>query len=183
MKKIICLILVVSIFSSCNQGNQKADVIPGNDTAASAKDPGDLPFKPLYSSSWSDNVSDEDLKMVLMSYKDWSSGNMKGLSAAMGDTVEYDMNSGKYQKLSNPALMKMWSTTRDSLSSVTIDMHAWRRMYSTDKKEGYIVTWYKETDTYKDGKVDSAYYHDINQVKDGKIVWYSQYKRPALPRK
>jgi hypothetical protein len=52
-------------------------------------------------------------------------------------------------------------------------------MYEPDKKEGYVVAWYKETDTYKNGKVDSAYYHDINQVKDGKIVWYAQYKRPA----
>jgi hypothetical protein len=51
-------------------------------------------------------------------------------------------------------------------------------MYSTDKKDGYIVTWYKEYDTYKNGKVDSAAFHDINQLKDGKIVWYSQYRRP-----
>ena len=72
----------------------------------------------------------------------------------------------------------MFTTYRDSLSSVTIDMQGWQKMYATDKKDGYIVTWYDETDTYKTGKVDSASYHDINQVKDGKIVWYSQYKRP-----
>jgi ketosteroid isomerase-like protein len=63
------------------------------------------------------------------------------------------------------------------MSSVTIDMHAWQKMYATDKKEGHIVTWYKEIDTYKNGKVDSATYHDINRVKDGKIVWYSTMKR------
>ena len=72
----------------------------------------------------------------------------------------------------------MFTTYRDSLSSVTIDMQDWQKMYATDKKNGYIVTWYDETDTYKTGKVDSASYHDINQVKDGKIVWYAQYRRP-----
>ncbi|MBK9570608.1 MAG: hypothetical protein IPO53_12315 [Chitinophagaceae bacterium] len=72
----------------------------------------------------------------------------------------------------------MWGTNRDSLSSVKIDMESWNKMYATDKKEGYIVTWYKEYDTYKTGKVDSASYHDINLLKNGKIVWYSQYKRP-----
>jgi len=182
MKKILSLILVATIFASCNRSNEKSDLNGRNDSSVANKDAGDLPYKAMYSSSWSDNVSDEDVKMVLMTYKDWSGGNMKGLGAAMGDTVEYDMNSGRYQKMSNADLMKMWTTSRDSLSSVTIDMHAWQKMYSTDKNEGYVVTWYKETDTYKDGKVDSAHYHDINQVKDGKIVWYSQYKRPALPK-
>ena len=74
--------------------------------------------------------------------------------------------------------MKRWSSFRDSLSSVTMDMQGWKKMYGTDKNDGYIVTWCKEIDTFKNGKVDSADYHDINQVKDGKIVWYSQYKRP-----
>jgi hypothetical protein len=58
-------------------------------------------------------------------------------------------------------------------------MEAWQKMYEPTKKETAIVTWYKETDTYKTGKVDSAYYHDINAVKNGKITFYSQYKRPA----
>jgi hypothetical protein len=57
-------------------------------------------------------------------------------------------------------------------------MTAWNKMYSTDKNEGFVVTWYDETDTYKNGKVDSASYQDINMMKDGKIIYYSQYKRP-----
>ena len=74
--------------------------------------------------------------------------------------------------------MKFWTTSRDSMSSVKIDMSAWNKMYSTDKKTAFVVTWYDETDTYKSGKVDSASYQDINMMKDGKIVYYSQYKRP-----
>ncbi len=64
-----------------------------------------------------------------------------------------------------------------SLSSIALDMQAWQKMYSTDKKDGIVVTWYKETDTYKNGKVDSGYYHDINVVKNGKIDYLGQYKR------
>jgi hypothetical protein len=73
----------------------------------------------------------------------------------------------------------MWGTYRDSLSSVAIDMQAWQKMYEPGKKEAYVVTWYKETDTYKTGKVDSGYYHDINKLENGKIVSFEQYKRPA----
>jgi ketosteroid isomerase-like protein len=178
MYKILLLIGWVLFLTSCNSAQQQpAD---GSSTNTPEKTPADLPYTASYSSSWTNNVSDADLKMVLMTYKDWSSGNMKGLAAAMADTVDFDMYTGKRYKLSNAELMKMWTTSRDSMSSIAIDMQAWNKMYSTDKKEGHIVVWYKETDTYKTVKVYSAYYHDINQVKNGKIVWYSQYKRPAL---
>lgn len=177
MKKIALFICLAAVFTSCTR-HDKTETSANAGHSASGKD---LPYTASYSSNWSDNVSDADLKMVMMTYKDWETGNLKGLGAAMGDSVTYEMSSGKHQKLTNAELMKLWTTTRDSLKSVKIVMDAWHKMYSTDKKEGYVVTWYKETDTYKNGKVDSAYYHDINQVKDGKIVWYSQYKRPARP--
>ena len=179
MKNLSFSICLLVLFASCNR-TPKTELARGGDSA-SVSQPADLPYKASYSSSFDNNVSDADLKMVLMTYKDWSGGDMKALEAAMGDSVEYDMNTGKHLKLARPALMKMWTTSRDSLKSVTIDMEAWNKMYSTDKKDSYIVTWYKETDTYKTGKIDSAHYHDINQVKNGKIVWYSQYKRPLKP--
>ena len=52
-------------------------------------------------------------------------------------------------------------------------------MSGQQKIANRLLTWYKEIDTYKTGKVDSAYYHDINGIKDGKINYYDQYKRPA----
>jgi hypothetical protein len=179
MYKIISLICVVSFFASCKSSERKTEVSSTTDSTTVNKAPTDLPYTASYSSSWSDNVSDADLKMVLVTYKDWADANMKGLENAMADTVSVDMSSGKHLQLPKAGLLKIWATSRDSLSSVAIDMQAWHKMYSTDKKDSYIVTWYKETDTYKIGKVDSAYYHDINRVKDGKIAWYAQYKRPA----
>ncbi len=176
MKKILVCFCIVSFLFSCNSDKEKTD----STTTTEGKDEKpavDLPYKASYSSNWSADVSDADLKMVLMTYKDWADGNISGLSNGMGDSVTVDMSSGEHFKATNADLMKRWSTYRDSLSSVKIVMDTWNKMYSTDKKEGYIVTWYDEWDTYKNGKVDSASYHDINQVKDGKIIWYSQYKR------
>jgi ketosteroid isomerase-like protein len=172
MKKILSCFLCGTILLACNNEKDKPA------TTEAAKPAVDLPYAATYSSSWSQDVSDADLKTVLMTYKDWSDGNIKGLSGAMGDTVVIDMSNGDHLTKSNADLMKMWTTFRDSLSSVKIDMAGWQKMYSTDKKDSYIVTWYDETDTYKDGRVDSASYHDINQIKNGKISWYAQYKRP-----
>jgi ketosteroid isomerase-like protein len=181
MKKILAFFCFAAFLLSCNndKDKEKSDTTTTGSTMDNvAKSTVDLPYKASYSSSWSTDVSDADLKMVLMTYKDWADANISGLGKSMGDTVTVEMSSGAHLIKPNADLMKMWGTYRDSLSAVKIDMTAWQKMYSTDKKEGYIVTWYDETDTYKTGKVDSASYHDINKVKDGKIVWYSQYKRP-----
>lgn len=176
MKKFLLLLSFGTFLLSCN--NEKTEPATTATTGDAVKSTTEMPYKASYSSSWSTDISDADLKTVLTTYKDWADGNISGLAKAMGDTVSVEMNSGDHLVKSNAELMKFWGVYRDSLSSVTIDMEGWNKMYSTDKKEGFIVTWYKETDTYKTGKVDSASYHDINLVKNGKIIWYSQYKRP-----
>jgi ketosteroid isomerase-like protein len=183
MKTIIacfCLGAFLFSFSSCGDKTAAKNTENKDTTAVATSDKPamDLPYKASYSANWTTGVTDEDLKLVLMSYKDWADGNIPALQKALSDTVEVDMSNGDHVK-SAANIIKRWSTYRDSLSSVDIDMESWQKLYEPDKKDGYIVTWYKETDTYKNGKVVSGYYHDINQVKDGKIVWYSQYKRPA----
>lgn len=175
-KKFFTCCLGVFLLSCDNEKKEPATT----ETKSAVEQPAvDMPYKASYSSTFTTDISDADLKMVLMSYKDWADGNMTNLSQAMGDSIWVDFNDGSHFNGTNAELMKRWSTYRDSLSSVEIDMGAWQKMYEPDKKEAFVVTWYKETDTYKTGKVDSAYYHDINLIKNGKIVWYSQYKRPA----
>ncbi len=179
MRKIFLCFGAAIFLLSCNNDKDKA-ATAGTETKteATAGAPAvDLPYKASYSSNFTTDVSDADLKMVLNSYKDWSAGNIDALMNVMGDSVSYDASDGSSMHLPKAGLMKLWTTYRDSLSSVSIDMYAWQKMYAADKKEGHVVTWYKEIDTYKNGKVDSATYHDINGIKDGKIIWYSSMKR------
>jgi hypothetical protein len=174
MRKIVLCFSSAIFLLSCNNEKEKTST---ETEAVAEKSTVELPYKASYSSSFTTDVSDEDLKMVLNSYKDWSAGNFDGLEKALGDSVDYDASDGSSMHLTKAGLLNLWKTYRDSLSSVTIDMYAWQKMYASDKKEGHVVTWYKEIDTYKNGKVDSATYHDINGIKDGKITWYSSMKR------
>ena len=73
--------------------------------------------------------------------------------------------------------MKDWKTMRDSLSSVKITMDVWLKNHSLKDGYDYINVWYKEIDTYKSGKVDSANYEDDNGIKNGKIIWFSSHKQ------
>ena len=176
MKKMNLFLLCGIFLASCNNEVKKDEAVEAK--AEKMTSPVDLPYTATYGSNWTTDVSDADLKTVLMSYKNWADGNISGLLKAMGDTVTIDMTNGDHLVKTNAELMKTWTTNRDSLSSVKIEMVAWHKMYSTDKKQTFVVTWYDETDTYKNGKVDSASYHDINGLKDGKISYYGQFKRP-----
>lgn len=181
MKKFLFCCCAGAFLLSCNNNdaNKTATTTDSTATVKSDQPAVDLPYTASYSSSFTSDVSDADLKTVMMSYKDWADGNMANVAKEYGDSLEWYKPSGDHFKLPNAGIMKMWGTYRDSLSSISIDMEAWQKMYSTDKKDSLVAAWYKETDTYKNGKADSGYYHDINLLKGGKIVYLEQYKRPA----
>jgi len=176
MKKILLCFACGIFLLSCN--SDKENTAATATTDSTAKSTVDMPYTASYSSNFTTDISDADLKMVLMTYKDWENNNMSGLEAGLADTVLVYFSTGDTVLLPKAGIIKLFTTFRDSLSSVKIDMGGWHKMYAPDKKDAFIVTWYDETDTYKNGKVDSASYHDINQIKDGKIIWYAQYKRP-----
>src|SRR5258708_24640194 len=134
MKKILLCFFCGAVLLSCNNAKVESTTGAADSTVKSTVD---LPYKASYSSSWSTNVSDADLKMVLMSYKDWTDANMSGLGNALADTVTVDFSTGDHLKKPKADILKIWSTLRDSLSSVKIDMQAWQKMYATDKKDGY----------------------------------------------
>lgn len=175
MKKYFFAFVFLLFLTACNNEAGKKDTAAA---PAEEKPAVELPYKATYSSSWTQDVSDADLKMVLQTYKDWETGNMAGLAAAFGDSLSWDMADGSHKMLAHAEAAKTMGAYRDSISTVRIDMSAWNKMHSTDKKSDVIVTWYDEWDTFKSGKVDSAAYHDINVVEKGKIVYYATFKRP-----
>ncbi len=184
MKKILMCFSVGTFLLSCNNDKDKTtdtSSVTKDSTMATATDKPavDLPYTASYTSNFTTDVSDADLKTVMVSYKDWADGNMANVAKAYGDTLAWDRANGEHYKLPNAGIMKLWIAYRDSLSSVVIDMQAWQKMYATDKKMAWVATWYKETDTYKSGKADSGYYHDLNLITDGKISYLEQYKRAA----
>ncbi len=174
MKKniFICLCLSVAIAACNSKDGSKTDAMASG-TQSSIK----LPYEASYTTDFTNDVPDSDLLVVLNSYKAWENGDMAALRATMGDSMRVDGASGfKFSGLTD-SLMNQWQNSRDSLSSVKISMDVWLKNHAVKDGSNYINVWYKEIDTYKDGKVDSANYEDVNGVKDGKVIWYSSHKQ------
>lgn len=176
MKKILVLsALALTLFSCSSQEEKKTEAVaePAPTPAAAI----DLPYKAAYSSNFTQDVPDAVLKATMDSYVHWTSGDMDKLASLMGDSVTVEMADGLTKSFTNAELKAFWKTHRDSITNVSIEMEAWNKMHS-DKGDDIIATWYLEKDTYKNGAVDSAYYHDINLFKNGKMVYYSTFKKP-----
>ena len=168
MKKYILSILVLTVLIvACNNKEETKT------TASTIK----LPYEAGYTTDFTNNVSDSSLLLVLNSYKYWETGDLKALRTTMGDSMSVNGADGfKFHGLSD-SMMKTWTVSRDSLSSVVIKMDVWLKSHAVKDSMDYINVWYKEIDTYKTGKVDSAYYEDDNGLKNGKIVWFSSHKQ------
>lgn len=173
MQKLFFMLCIFLLLFACNNEADKTATAPATAEASTVT----MPYTATYSSEWDTNIPDADVKTVLMSYKDWADGNIDGLMNAIADSIWIDRWDGHSANYAKADLKKIWALFRDSLSSVQIEMEAWHKMRSLKQKDSIIVVWYKEIDTYKDGKIDSARWHDINMVKGGKLVWYSQYRR------
>lgn len=171
MKKYILLLFITCCcIVACNTKDETKA------TAATASTV-TLPFVASYSTDFNNNVSDSELLTALNSYKYWEQGDMKALRTTLGDSMSAYMADGfKFKGLAD-SLMPVWGKYRDSLSSVKITMDVWLKNHSVKDSMNYINVWYKEIDTFKNGKVDSAYYEDDNGMKNGKIVWFSNHKQ------
>jgi len=176
MKKVLYLFAVAALFASCKNETKTAD-------SSAKKDPVDLAYKPTYSSDFSLSDSTKYLQETLQSYKDWEDNKLSNAPAYFGDTVAMDFSSGTKYNLRRDSLVKVFQKYRDSLSSSKIEMAGWVNLHANDKKEDWVCVWYKQTDTYKTGKVDSAFYQDNNLIVKGKIVYVMSQRRALAPPK
>jgi len=172
MKKYILIFLTSAycIVSCAPKDETKTDAVK---TSSSIK----LPYEARYGTEFTNNVSDSDLLVVLNSYKYWETSDYAALRTTMGDSMYANMSDGlKFQGLTD-SLMGIWKKYGDSLSSIKIDMGVWLKNHSVKDSIDYINVWYKETDTFKSGRVDSGNFEDDNAVKNGKIIWLSSHKQ------
>jgi hypothetical protein len=169
MKYILIAFAVTGLLVACTDQQTKT-----SDSVVSSVQ---LPYTAQYATEFTNDVSDADLLLVLNSYKYWETGDMAALRATLGDSIYVAGSTGFKFGGPTDSLMKTWALSRDSLSSVSITMDVWLKNHSVKDSTDFINVWYKEIDTYKDGRVDSANYEDDNIVKNGKIVWFSSHKQ------
>ena len=175
MKNLIFIVVVSAVYTACT-GTTTASKEENENAATASSSSISFPYTADYSSKIS-RGSDSNALLVLNSYKAWETGDMSALANSLADSVEMIFGNGSHVSATRDSIMTMAKNFRDSLSSVKIKMGVWEPVHSQDKGDDAVLVWYSETDTYKNGKVDSADYHEVNGVKDGKITFIESYRR------
>jgi hypothetical protein len=176
MKKTLYLFAAIALLASCKSETKPTDTAAKTDSVV-------MPLKASYSSSFTISDNSKNAQLVLQSYKDWEDNNLKNAPAYLADTVTMDFSSGRHLMAPRDGIVKDWQNFRDSLSSVKLNIVAVTNLHSTDKNADWVGVWYTEIDTYKTGKVDSAFYQDDNRIVNGKMSYISSKRRPLLPLK
>jgi hypothetical protein len=175
MRKFLIPVLVLLFFASCKDSSTTSTTTPAASDSAAAPAV-TLPYTATYSSNFVPGKQ-VDVATVLESYKAWETNDMKAMRATFGDSVQILFPDGSQSGGVADSVVKMAGHFRDSLSKVELSFFAWTSNHSVDKNEDWVNVWYKETDTYKTGKVDSLIYQDDNLLKNGKIVWISSHSQ------
>jgi hypothetical protein len=180
MKKLSAIFLIPIFLIACSGGSTNSTATPAKDSVTAAPSV-PLPYTAVYSSTFVPGKP-ADVLTVMNNYKAWQDNDMAALRATIGDSLTLIFSSGAVLSTTGDSSIKLAKKFRDSLSKVDYTFYAWTSNHSVDKNEEWVNVWYKETDTYKSGKADSAIYEDDNRLKDGKIVWTSSHSQ-KLPKK
>jgi len=181
MKKLSAIFLIPVFLIACTGSNTESTATAAKDSVTAAPSV-PLPYTAVYSSNFVAGKP-ADVLTVLNNYKAWQDNDMPALRATIGDSITLIFSNGGGFSATGDSAIKEAKKYRDSLSKVDLTFYAWTSNHSVDKNEEWVNVWYKEVDTHKSGKVDSAFYEDDNRLKDGKIVWASSHEQKYLKKK
>ncbi len=161
------------LMAACN--NEKKETAGGEE--AVVKKAVTLAYTPTYSSSFEMGNPDYTATIIQGSWKDWEENKLDNMKNWMADTIVAFHSDNKMVK-GLDSMMARWKRGRAEYSSVSDSVHAAMAVYSTDKKENWVLVWAEEIGTKPDGKKDTVNLMETWRInKDGKADMLLQFDR------
>ncbi len=163
MQKFTGFLFLAAIAMSCNTQAPKTETatptVPKNVP---------LPYTASYSSSFEMGNPEYTATILKGSWKDWENNTMDHMKDWVADTI-VAFHSDNTMVIGADSLMARWKRGRAEYVSVIDSIQAVMPVYSTDKKENWVLVWAKEINTKADGKKDTSYVQETWRInKDGK---------------
>ena len=174
-----CLFILVSCNS--NQPAQTEPAKPASDSVAVQNI--NSPYDIQYSSKFIMG-NPKYAENVLTLWKDYDNGNLSAHKDLFADSMTAYLGNGATMHASRDSVIAGIQRHRNMMSAAVDRVDAVMAVKSTDKNEDWVLIWGMETDTYKNGKIDSVNLQETWRInKDGKADFLMQYARPAAPPK
>ncbi|MDP9040486.1 MAG: hypothetical protein M3N30_00795 [Bacteroidota bacterium] len=174
-----CLFILISCNS--NQPVQTEPAKPASDSMAVQNI--NSPYDIQYSSKFIMG-NPKYAENVLTLWKDYDNGNLSAHKDFFADSIQAVLGSGASMHASRDSVIAGIQKYRSSLTAAVDRVDAVMAVKSTDKNEDWVLIWGTETDTHKNGKIDSVHLQETWRMnKEGKADLLLQYMRPAVPPK
>ena len=174
MKRLSIALVAASVLFACNN-DKKTDETSGKTGDKKESATITYPYKADYSSDFSMGDAN-NAKTVLDLYKMWEEGRVDDFKSVLADSASIDFPNGyKFKDNTADSLINFAKQFRKGLSSVKITFDGWMPIHVNDKKEDYVLVWYREYETDMKGKVDSVRGHAYFQMKNNKVRSWSEF--------
>ena len=174
MQRLIFLFSFAVIVMSCNEKKQ-ADESSGT----AAKSSVTLPYQATYSSSFEMGNPDYSATILQGSWKDWEENKLDNMKSWVADTIVAFQSDNSIIRGAD-SLIAQWKKSRAQYTTVIDSINAVLPVYSTDKKENWVLVWATEINTLADGTKDTMALMETWRInKDGKADLLLQFDRQA----
>ena len=175
MKKVLLMLTVAALFAACN--NEKKEEATTAKTTGQAKADLKLAYVASYSSSFEMGKAAYAATIVQGSWKDWEMNTMDNMKSWMADTI-VAFQADNIMVRGVDSMMARWKRGRTFYTTVIDTVQAVIPVFSTDKKENWVLVWAKEINTSKEGKTDTINIMETWRMnKDGKADMVLQFDR------
>ena len=166
--------LATSLLAACDNNKETAEVAGATKEEKPAVA---LPYTASYSSSFDVGDPAHSATILQGSWKDWENNKLENMKSWIADTI-VAYHSDNTMIRGADSLVAAWTRNRARYTTVIDTINAVAPMYSTDKKENWVLVWAKEINTKTDGSKDTAYIMETWRInKDGKADLLLQYDR------
>jgi len=172
MRKMFLVIMIAGTIIACNNDKKV-------DAASETKEKPAVAFAytPTYSTSFEPGNQQYAAMIVQGSWKDWEMNTMDNMKSWVADTI-VAMHADNTTAVGVDSLQARWKRGRSGYTSVIDSIHSATALYSTDKKENWVLVWAKEINTDLKGKIDTVELQETWRInKDGKADRLYQYDR------
>ena len=174
LKKILQILAVSFILFGCNSA-KKTDNAQNESMAEKAPIP--LPYTPSYSSSFIIGNPSYATMIVQGSWKDWDDNNFDRAGEWMADSVLMVFSNNTTVR-GLDSVTAMGKRARAMYTSVHTTIDAVIPVYSTDRKENWVLVWADVIQTNKNGVTDTVGIMETWQINSaGKAAMLLQYDR------
>lgn len=166
MKKILLPLLTAAVLSACSS-NDNATVKAATDSTTKTEAV-NLPYTVEKTPDW-EAGNPSNVAVAMNTLKAYVDNDMNAIGQYLADSVEFYTNNLQF-KGTRDSLVKFFTTHRNMADKIGIQMHDYESVKSKARGEEWVGMWYTETDTQKNGTVDSAMVMDDIKIVNGKVA-------------